>query len=162
MSLKINQIVCATDFSETSQRALEYATELTDKFDAELHLLHVIRDPATEMPYYGDGLVFPAYLEHTAERQEELEAAAYKQMNPLIDNDWSAAHRVAMAVEHGVPFVQIVRFAKSVSADLIVLGTHGRTGLKHMLLGSVAERVVQHAPCAVLTVRPEKHEFEMP
>jgi universal stress protein A len=162
MTLKMNQIVCATDFSETSHRAIEYATELTDKFRAELHLLHVVHDPATELPAYGEGLVFPGYLEQTTQRLEELEAAAFRHLKPLIDPEWASSHRVAFAVEHGVPFVEIIRFAKSVAADLIVLGTHGRTGLKHMLLGSVAERVVQHAPCAVLTVRPEHHQFEMP
>ena len=60
------------------------------------------------------------------------------------------------------PFVEIVTFAKDEETDLIVIGTHGRTGLKHMLIGSVAERVVRRAPCPVLTVRPDEHDFVMP
>ena len=67
-----------------------------------------------------------------------------------------------MPVRTGVPFLEIIRYAKELEIDLIVLGTHGRTGLAHVLLGSVAERVVRKSPCPVLTVHPKGHQFVMP
>lgn len=162
MTFQLKQIVCATDFSETSYRAVATACDLADKFDAELHILHVVHDLAAELPYYGEGLVFPGYLEKIGERQEELEAAAFTRMKELVGEEFVDSHRVAFAVELGKPFLEIIRFAKSVNADLIVMGTHGRGAIKHMFLGSVAEKVVQKAPCAVLTIRPVDFEFELP
>jgi nucleotide-binding universal stress UspA family protein len=162
MTLAIKTIVCATDFSETASRAVEYAKELTDKFDAELHLLHVIHDYSTEWPTYGDGVVFPGYLEHIGEKQEDLEVAALNKLHEQLPAEWQKTHKVALAVQEGKQFVEIVRFARDVNADLIVIGTHGRGMLAHALLGSVAEKIVQKAPCPVLTVKPEGHEYEAP
>lgn len=162
MTFAIKQIVCATDFSETASRAVAYARELTEKFDAELHLLHVIHDFSTEWPMYGDGVVFPGYLEQIGQKQEELEVAALNKLHEQLPAEWQKTHKVALAVQEGKEFVEIIRFAKEVNADLIVIGTHGRGAIAHALLGSVAEKVVQKAPCPVLTVKPEGHAFEAP
>ena len=80
----------------------------------------------------------------------------------LPDAEWSRGKQIVRATRQGPPFLEIVRYAKENEIDMIVLGTHGRGGLAHMLMGSVAEKVVRKAPCPVLTVRPEGHQFEMP
>jgi nucleotide-binding universal stress UspA family protein len=162
MSLTIKRILCPTDFSETAGRALEYACSLTEKFNAELHVLHVVRDFASEWPMYGEGTVFPGYLENIEEHAQNLEIAAFNQLGELLSHEWTAAHNVTFAVEHGKEFVEIVRFARELPADLIVIGTHGRGVIAHTLLGSIAEKVVQKASCPVLTVKPDGHQFELP
>lgn len=162
MTFSMKNIVCPTDFSETAARAIAYACELCEKFDAELHLLHVIHDYATEWPNYGDGVVFPGYLEQISHKQEELEVEAINKLHEQLPADWQKKHKVALAVQQGKEFVEIVRFARDVKADLIVIGTHGRGMIAHALLGSVAEKVVQKSPCPVLTIKPTGHEFQAP
>jgi nucleotide-binding universal stress UspA family protein len=80
----------------------------------------------------------------------------------LVPSDWAEQHRVHRITRVGVPFLSIIEDAREADIDLIVLGTHGRSGLKNLLIGSVAEKVVRKAPCPVLTVRPEGHQFVMP
>ena len=94
----------------------------------------------------------------------QTKQAAESAIENLPDQEWlgEGAGEVVRSVIQGTPFVEIVRYAKSEGIDLIVVGSHGRTGLSHMLLGSVAERVVRKAPCPVLTVRPGQHDFVMP
>ena len=162
MTSPIQRILCPTDFSETADRALQYACELTEKFNAELHVLHVVHDYATEWPTYGDAVVFPGFLEKIEKNAEELEIAAFNKLGELLPHEWTQSHNVTFAVQHGKEFVEIVRFAKELPADLIVIGTHGRGMIKHALLGSIAEKVVQKARCPVLTVKPDGHAFELP
>jgi len=162
MPISIKRILCPTDFSDNAARALEYACELTEKLHAELHILHVVHDFATEWPMYGEATVFPAYLEHIEKNAEELEIAAFNMLGELLSHEWTKAHNVTYAVQHGKEFLEIVRFAQELPADLIVLGTHGRGAIAHALLGSVAEKVVRKSPCPVLTVKPDGHEFELP
>jgi nucleotide-binding universal stress UspA family protein len=90
------------------------------------------------------------------------EIAAAKELDSLQVPRSDEIPHLERAIEMGIPFVEIVRHARKKNIDLIVIGTHGRTGLDHMLLGSVAEKVVRKAPCPVLTVRPEGHQFVMP
>jgi len=162
MTSPITRILCPTDFSETAGRALEFACELTEKFGAELHVLHVVHDYATEWPAYGDAAVFPGFLEQIEKNAEELEIAAINKLGDLLSHEWTEKHNVTFAVQHGKEFVEIVRFAKELPANLIVIGTHGRGMIKHALLGSIAEKVVQKAHCPVLTVKPDGHAFELP
>lgn len=133
-------ILVATDFSEHADHALAYAAELATRLDAKLHLIHAIHLPSVGMNELGvayDAMVIES-LTKTA--QEGLDARV-------------ARHRIASArYEIGDPRDIIDRAAAS--ADLIVMGTHGRRGLRRFLLGSVAEAVVRSAPCPVLTVRP--------
>ena len=80
----------------------------------------------------------------------------------LLDSQWEEAHQVVHATGDGPPFLEIIRYAKSNDIDLIIMATHGRTGLAHIMIGSVVEKVVRKAPCPVLTVRPSGHQFVMP
>jgi len=162
MPFAIQRILCPTDFSETAGRALEYACALTEKFNAELHVLHVVHNFASEWPAYGEGTVFPGYLDNIEKHAQDLEIAAFNQLGELLSHEWTTDHNVTFAVQHGKEFVEIVRFARELPADLIVLGTHGRGMIAHTLLGSIAEKVVQKAHCPVLTVKPDGHEFTLP
>jgi nucleotide-binding universal stress UspA family protein len=92
----------------------------------------------------------------------ELAASARTRIEKLLPPDWEAAHCVVKSVKVGSPIVEIVRYTREHEIDLIVIGTHGRTGLPHVLLGSVAENVVRKAGCPVLTVRAAGHQFVMP
>jgi nucleotide-binding universal stress UspA family protein len=151
--IRINRILAATDFSECSAHALRYACEFAEVFGAELHLLSVIERPAGAYPEFGISV-------HDIEAG--LIREAEKSMKELPDLKWRDKLTVTRAVVKGPPFVEIVKYAKDHDVDLIVLGTHGRGAIAHMLMGSTAERVVRKAPCPVLTVRPEGHEFVLP
>jgi universal stress protein A len=134
------------DFSESATQALEYAMGLASKLGARLTLLHVIEP----LPLGGDdmGIVLPyTYF-------EELEAGIANSMQTYLERITKTGLEGDVAVVHGVPFQEIIETAKTQQVDLIVMGTHGRTGLQHMFLGSVAEKVVRLAPCPVLVVRP--------
>lgn len=150
--ITLKNILVPTDFSEHSNKALLYGSELAKKFGAELHLMHAIE--MTPL-LYGEG----AYV--TPETEAEIESAATKQLESLFA-DSSKDMKVVRRIEHGHPFVEIIRYAKENDIGLIVLGTHGRGAIAHMLLGSVAEKIVRKAPCPVLTVRDKEHDFVMP
>ena len=135
--------------------ATKYACELATKFDAELHILHTLETHLASTPNFGFGLDLPKYV-------SESKAAAEKSMTSVLDPKWAEGRKVIQAVVEGSPKVEIVRYARKQNIDLIVLATHGRTGLPHVLMGSVAETVVRTAPCPVLTMRPEGHQFVMP
>lgn len=160
--IRLKSILWPTDFSACASQAQKYALALAEQFDAELHLLHVIHDPTVEVPEFGMGLAFPAYVENLPKRIAELEEQSINQLTHSLPDNWQEGRKVTIAVKQGPPFLEIIRYAKEHQTDLIVLGTHGRSALAHALLGSVAERVVQKAPCPVLTIRPESHEFVMP
>jgi nucleotide-binding universal stress UspA family protein len=150
--IKLECILVPTDFSDYSQQAIVYACELAKRFGAKLQLLHVVPPPALPMPYVAPVSEEMLHLDEAAER--ELDAWKVPALEQMA--------QVERVVRTGVPFVEIVRHAKDNDVDLIVIGTHGRTGLAHALLGSVAEKVVRKATCPVLTVRPEGHQFAMP
>jgi nucleotide-binding universal stress UspA family protein len=153
---RIKRILYATDFSDPSACALDYAVYLTRKCSAELHCLHVVDD---SYQYWAslELATIPA-----GPTLEELVAAAEKQMTEFLAEKAPAKLAVTKTVLRGRPFVQIIRHARSQKMDLIVMGTHGRTGLSHMLMGSVAEKVARKSPCPVLTVRHPEQAFEMP
>jgi universal stress protein A len=154
--IKLQRILLPTDFSEYSAAARMYACAFADQFQAELHVLHVVQDLAPLVPEPGAALAPPVdYL-------RELELNAKAMLERAIDPNWSVGKTIVRVVRQGPPFLEIVRYAQETNIDLIVLGTHGRGGLAHMLLGSVAEKVVRKAPCPVLTVRHPEHEFVAP
>ena len=154
--IQIQKILNPTDFSEFSNHALCYGCEFANRFGAELHLLHVV-DESLTLPDPFLGAPVPDAEVHDLERGGRTSIARSPAAG-LLDGENPAAR----AVQIGVPFVEIVRYARQHGIDLIVLGTHGRTGLAHALIGSTAERVIRKAPCPVLTVRPEGHDFIMP
>lgn len=154
--ISLKRILVATDFSQCSRRALEYGCALAERFNAELHLIHVAADFDAAMVVPGLGFPPPEVF-----RREVLDRARAA-LAELPDAAWCAGKIVARDVRYGSPYPEIVRYAKEQDVDLIVLGTHGRSGLTHVLLGSIAEKIVRTAPCPVLTVRPEGHQFVMP
>ena len=141
-----------TDFSEHSDKALRYGLELALKFKAELHLFHAV---AITPVLYGEGASFPY------QSQVELEKQADKELEN-VEIESGELLQVVRHTSSGAPFVEVIRYAKENTIDLIVMGTHGRGAIAHMLMGSVAEKVVSKAPCPVLIVRDEEHDFVMP
>ena len=141
-----------TDFSETSEHAFGYAKALAGSFDGRLHVLHVIPDPYAQ----------PWSIEATGAAIPELLKTWEKDARKRLERMKPQALESELITQVGHPFLQIIRYAKERSIDLIVLGTHGRGPIGHMFLGSVAEKVVRKAPCPVLTVRHPEHAFESP
>lgn len=146
--MKLQKILLATDFSSCSQFAQSYACDLVAQLQSELHVLHVLQDALLMMPEPGSALSLPQnYL-------LDMKEAAEKALGGLLPAEWCSRHTVHRATRIGNAAEEIVRYAAEHAIDLIVLGTHGRGALGHLLLGSVAERVVRQAGCPVLTVRP--------
>jgi nucleotide-binding universal stress UspA family protein len=143
--LMIKTILLPTDFSDASAAAERYALGLAEAFGSHVHLMHVVQDPYVQ-PWAAEA--FGVSLAGVLDRWEQDARAQLAQRAKGV-----AVERVTRV---GHPFVEILTYAAEQSVDLIVMGTHGRGPVAHMLLGSVAERVVRKAPCPVLTVRPEK------
>jgi nucleotide-binding universal stress UspA family protein len=141
------RICCPVDFSGPSRDAVQVAADLSRRFDSELHLLHVFQVPVYS---FLDATVFPTtkMVEQLLERIDSLLAHWEQEAEQL------GARKVSSAKTEGIPHVEIVRFARESNCELIVMGTHGHTGVKHALIGSVAEKVVRTADCPVLTIRP--------
>ena len=150
--MTLKRILLPTDFSDTAQYALSYAREMAERFGAEVHVLYVVPDPTPQDWAVGaTALVVSDLLEKwRGAAEERLEAIALDGVETL------------RAIRVGHAFVEIVRYAMDNAIDMIVMGTHGRGPVKHLLLGSVAEKVVRKAPCPVLTVRQPGHTFVMP
>lgn len=154
--IELKRILFPTDFSECSKLAQEYACALADQFHAELHVMHVLQDIVAMLPDPSAGLSLPPnYL-------LEQKQMAEKAMEHLLPAEWAQGKRVIRATRMGNPFVEISAYAKEKEIDMIVVGTHGRSALMHMLLGSVAEKVVRRSPCPVLTVHPTGRQFVAP
>lgn len=154
--IALQRILVPTDFSKFSQAALTYAVAFAEKFDAELYLLHVVQDLALFIP---DAVaVTPPILPPV----EQFATAAREAMERAVDDNKLHHLKVFKEVREGTPFFEIIRYAREKDIDLIVLGTHGHSGLAHVLLGSVTDKVVRKAPCPVLTVRHPEHEFVHP
>jgi len=133
------------DFSEYANQALDYAINLASKLGARLTLLHVIQS----LPLGGVdmGVTLPyTYI-------QDLEAEIMENMHACLERVTAAGLEGEIVVVHGVPFHEIIETAKTQQVALIIMGTHGRTGFQHVLLGSVAEKVVRLAPCPVLVAR---------
>jgi len=143
------RILWPTDFSPLAKVALPHAVGLASDAGAELVLLHVLPLPAMYAAPDISGAVWIPL-------QRKTRAAARLHLLRLEKQVKGPNFRTHMVLTEGVPFSQIVRAAKRLRCDLIVLATHGRTGLAHAIMGSVAENVIRHAPCPVLTVRPAR------
>ena len=154
--IDLRRILVPTDFSKHSENALKYAVAFAEKFGAELHLLHVVQDLALFIP---DAVAVAPPL---APPVAQFAAAARTALERVVQEHQLDRFSVHPEVREGTPFYEIVRFAGERTIDLIVMGTHGHTGLVHVLLGSTAEKVVRKAPCPVLTVRHPEHEFVHP
>jgi nucleotide-binding universal stress UspA family protein len=136
-----------TDFSAHSELAVRYACGLAERLGAELHLVHILSEI---LPAGPDPLLMPVV---PPEYYQENEDRARETLDGLLDPAWGSPRSVVTAVRWGSPVESIVSYADEHRVDLIVIATHGRTGLSHVFLGSVAERIVREAPCPVLTLR---------
>jgi universal stress protein A len=154
--IELHRILVPTDFSEHSAQALRYGVALAEKFDAELHLLNVCQDL---LVYQPDAVTAAPPV---VPPLDELTAAARASLARLIKEHKLEHLRVHAEVCEGPPVEEIVDYATDHNIDLIVIATHGRGWLAHLLLGSVAEKVVRKAPCPVMAVHLAEHEFVKP
>ena len=154
--IALKNILVATDFGEAADAALAYGRELARTFDSTLHVLNVADDVYVRLG--GD-----AYVAVLPDLQKDLEAEARKQLDALvIDNDPKPIAVKKAVLTSSATAAAIVQYARDRNIDLIIVGTHGRGAVAHLLMGSVAERVVRTAPCPVLTVRHPEHDFVVP
>lgn len=154
-----SKILAPTDFSDDSKLALGYAVELAQKFSAEIVVVHVDQALAPVMVSELNPGLDVNTMNRIAEEQRLLALRELDQTTARLREQGLKA-RSLMRV--GAPFLEIINSATSENADLIVMGTHGRSGLAHVLMGSVAERVVRKAPCPVLTIRHPDRKFKHP
>ena len=139
------KILVPTDFSEHADHALEYAVTLAAQLDATIHLVHSVSVAMAGLPEVG--IAYGAMMMETTTKE------AQNELDTRVARYRSCVSLAPVRIEIGDPRDVIDQVAKTIGADLIVMGTHGRRGLRRMLLGSVAETVVRSAPCPVLTVR---------
>lgn len=157
MSVKFERILFPTDFSDLGLIALEHARELVRMFHSELHCLHVVDEAYQYWSTMGPesipiGPPPDELLKANRGRIEQFRAEHLADLTPAP----------VLEVRLGRPFAEIIGYAREANVDLIVMGTHGRGSIAHMLLGSTTEKVVRKSPCAVLTVRAPGQDFVMP
>jgi nucleotide-binding universal stress UspA family protein len=143
---KFDKVLFATDFSESSEHAFEYALSLAQQFQSRLIILHVINEPVDLRGFYVPHVSFENL-------EKEIEEGAQKMMAKFCASHIAEFSNFESRIVTGVPFEEILRLAESEKASFIVLGTQGRSGIDHLLFGSTAERVVRKALCPVVTVR---------
>jgi len=148
------KIICPIDFSAFTEEILAYAVNIAKKFEAELHLMHVTPNLNYFTPY--ESFLTPENL-----------VAIERNIEKEVDKDFEEVCKnidipIKKVTKTGVTFVEIIDYIKEEAIDLVVMGTHGRSGIEHILIGSVAEKVVRKSPCPVLTVRPKSNAFPVP
>lgn len=151
-AIGLKRILVPVDFSESSRKALQYALAFAKLFNAEIALVHVVPNVSAESRLAFD----------MPELQRSLLQEGQDKLDDEIKPYAGGSVKLTASVLKGVPFHEIVQAGQQLKADLIVLGTHGRTGLRHVFMGSTAERVVRHATCPVMVVREREHEFIAP
>ncbi len=143
---KLDTILVAIDFSDSSDKAFQTALFMAQKFSARLVLVHIINEPIDLRGFYVPHISFDKL-------EEEITAGAEKMMEQFCRQHFSGFDNYEYLIQPGIPYQEIISVAQDKSADMIVLGTHGRTGLDHVLFGSTAEKVVRKSTLPVLTVR---------
>jgi nucleotide-binding universal stress UspA family protein len=151
MSGRFTRILVPTDFGAASDAALACGRDLAIRFDARLYLLHVVEDPLAAGTWTPE-----VYVGASAQLHETLLRDAQERLAQALTAEERERFKVVTEVRVGGAADTIGEFARANAIDLIVMGTHGRRGLAHMFLGSVAERVVRTAPCPVLTIREDR------
>jgi universal stress protein A len=149
-SLKLKRIVVPTDFSQPALKAIKYAAQFAGSSGGTIYLLNVIERAVLSNDFQAFPLVLP---------ERELGKICKEALLSLAATEIEELIPVEVAIRAGKPYLEIVNFARETDADLIVMATHGRSGLKHVLLGSTAELVIRHASCPVFVVRDREHEF---
>jgi len=156
MTKAISNILVPTDFSDPSDAALNYGRELARTFGAALHVLHVL-DEAEMRGVVGAGYIGPSPT--LPGREHFVEHGVRDRLDHLFEEPDRRQLDAHVRAVTGEPVSEILRYAQEQKIDLVVMGTHGRTGIAHMILGSVAEHVVRKSPCPVLTVHGPRHEL---
>ena len=154
MVLSPKRILWPTDFSTLSLQGARYARAFRDAFGAELHVIHVITPPLTP----DLAVTLPSEVP-VMFSEAELVQACRTRLAALLAEHFDDAPGVTSDVFFGNPWPVICKYATDAAIDLVVVATHGRTGLRHVLIGSTAERIVQHAPCPVLVVKSPEKDF---
>lgn len=157
--IRMKNIVVPTDFSEFSRLALDYAITIAQTFKATIFLIHVTPQKELDSIRQISPYLEPGRIEELLKGRESEDR---KQLNEFIPPEKEEGIKTEAIHRVGTPFLEIIKVAKEKEADLIVMATHGRSGLSHILFGSVAENVVRKSPCPVLSIRPPEHEFAMP
>ncbi len=154
MQIRPKRILWPTDFSELSLQGARYARAFQEAFSAELHVVHVIAPPVNT-----DLTVMLPMDVPLSVSQSELTEAGKKALANLVASQFKSDPAIVQRVVFGNPWTMICEYARTHHIDLIIVTTHGHTGLRHVLIGSTAERVVQHAPCPVLTVKQSQTQL---
>ncbi len=150
--IDLNRILVPIDFSEHSKRALQYAIPFAQQFNASIDLLYVVEPTVYPADFSFGQVGFPAI-------EEELRKRGAEELDELLEKEISGRLKAKRAIRTGKAFYEINQYAREAKMDLIIIATHGHTGIEHALFGSTAEKVVRKAPCPVLVVRTGEREF---
>ncbi len=150
--MEIKKILVPIDFSEYSLKALNYAIEFAQSFNAELFLIYVIEPMVYPADFSMGQIAIP-------EITDDFNSKAESDMDNLIKEKIGEKVKAQRIIKTGRPFLEIIQTASEIDADLIIIATHGLTGMEHLLFGSTAEKVVRKAPCPVLTLREPTKGF---
>jgi len=148
--IQLQNVLLPVDFSEPSLKATAYGLELARRFNAKLHLLHIIEDPVIYLPMF-ESYPMPSRDQFETYAQDRLE-------NWILPDDGEGC-KIELMWLHGRPAHKVVEYATDCRIDLVVIGTHGRGAAAHLMLGSVAEKIVRNSPCPVLTVHQSGRQF---
>jgi nucleotide-binding universal stress UspA family protein len=152
LKIDLNRILVPIDFSEHSKKALRYAIPFAKQFNASIDLLYVVEPTIYPADFSFGQVGFPNVEDELRQRgAEELDALLRKEIGRQVP-----AKKV---IRTGKAFYEIDQYAREEGVDLIIIATHGHSGVEHVLFGSTAEKVVRHAPCPVLVVRMAEKEF---
>ncbi len=151
----IKRILVPIDFSEYSKKAFRYAVDFARTFSSELILVYVVEPVVYPADFSFGQVALPSV-------ETELQTRGLQQLQVLIEKEVPADIKARPLVRSGKPFVEIILAAKEEQTDLIIIATHGHSGIEHVLFGSTAEKVVRKSPCPVLSIRSADSEFVMP
>ncbi|GAB7140446.1 universal stress protein [Deferribacterales bacterium RsTz2092] len=147
--MQVKKIICPTDFSDASRKAMDYAIYMQNMFNAELVIVHVVFDESSLITMYVPQATMHGFL-------AEMQVGAQGLLDEFLTNcEQLKGVKYTTKLLKGSPHEELLKYADEISADMIVIGTNGRTGIEHALFGSTAEKVVSRAKCPVLTVRPD-------
>ncbi|HXG38483.1 MAG TPA: universal stress protein [Bacteroidota bacterium] len=151
-TIQLQSILVPIDFSDHSKNALQYAIPFAQQFRASIHLLYVVEPTIYPADFSFGQVGFPNV-------EEELRKRGNEELDALLKNVIAGKVKATRTIRTGRPFYEINQFAKEKGVDLIIIATHGHTGMEHILFGSTAEKVVRGAPCPVLVVRSGERGF---
>lgn len=146
MDITIKKILVPIDFSEYSKASLRYAVSFAKKFNAEINLIYVV-EPIIYPPDFSMGQIAIPSMDIELDKRAEVE------LQKLIETEINGVLKSEIIIRTGKPFIEIIETASEKDIDLIIIATHGHSGVEHILFGSTAEKVVRKAPCPVLTLR---------